>query len=119
MPYLLAVFSITLTAIAQLMLKSGVARAVEHLDFWSPMSTLRVLATSPLIIGGFVCFAVSVVSWLAVLARLDVSQAYPFVSLGIIITMLGGILFLGEPMHFTRLLGGAVIVIGVLLVAAK
>jgi len=119
MPYLLALLSITLTAVAQLMLKIGVAQTAQHWDASSAISIGRALITSPAILGGLACFGISVLSWLAVLARLDVSQAYPFVSLGIVLTMLGGHYFIGEPLHPTRLLGGAIIVVGVLLVAVK
>jgi multidrug transporter EmrE-like cation transporter len=55
--------------------------------------------------------------WLLVLARVDVSKAYPCVALGFAATVLAGHLLLGEPVSLVRMAGVAVIMGGVLIVA--
>jgi multidrug transporter EmrE-like cation transporter len=55
--------------------------------------------------------------WLFVLARVDVSLAYPFVGLGFILTMLLGWLIRGEILSVNRVAGTALIVMGVVLLA--
>jgi drug/metabolite transporter (DMT)-like permease len=75
------------------------------------------MISSPSIIAGIVSFGCSLLLWLYVLARIDVSQAYPLIALGIVITSLGGVFLLGEPMSSLRLLGTTVVIVGVVLVS--
>lgn len=117
----LALVSVTLTAAAQLLLKMGVARVLAAVpDKATGIADLVLaVAVSPAVIVGLLCFGVSVLTWLTVLARMDVSQAYPFVSLGIVLTIFGGHYLLGEQISLLRIIGGCVIVLGVLLVSAS
>jgi len=57
------------------------------------------------------------VLWLWVLSRLDVSLAYPLVSLGFVVTLALGVVWLGEPLSWTRVAGCGLIVAGVWLLA--
>jgi multidrug transporter EmrE-like cation transporter len=77
------------------------------------------LLTSPWLIGGILVYGLSVLVWLAVLAKVDVSFAYPFVALGMVVTTLAGRFILGEDLPAMRLVGLAVIVLGVLIVASS
>lgn len=76
---------------------------------------LRAIATSPLVLIGFASFGLSAVVWLSVLSRLDVSQAYPCVALGILLTALMGHLLLGEALPPLRIVGIGTILAGVVL----
>ena len=109
---------ICLNAIAQLLLKAGTnAVGAIHLtaDNWLP--TGLKLATQLPIIGGLTCYVVSVVVWIIGLSRVDVTIAYPMLSLGYIINALGAWYFLGEAVSAQRLLAIAVIIAGVFLLA--
>jgi len=66
---------------------------------------------------GLVLYGASAVLWLWVLSRLDVSLAYPLVSLGFVVTMALGIAWLGEPFSWVRVGGCTLIVLGVSLLA--
>ncbi|MBF5095572.1 EamA family transporter [Azospirillum sp. INR13] len=57
------------------------------------------------------------VVWLAVLAKVEVTMAYPFVGLGFLVTLALGVLLLGESMSLTRLIGTLLVVLGVVLTA--
>ena len=61
--------------------------------------------SSPLVWLGLGLYGASAVLWLWVLSRLDVSLAYPLVSLGFVVTMGLGIVWLGEPFS-TRVVAG-------------
>ena len=65
---------------------------------------------------GLVCYALGAALWLQVLARWDVSKAYPLVGLGFVLTLLIGLL-LGEAVSWRRVLGVLMICVGVVLVA--
>jgi multidrug transporter EmrE-like cation transporter len=62
------------------------------------------------------CYAVSIVVWLMVLSRVDVSYAYPLLSVGYIVTAVAGKILFGETLGFDRCTGILVICIGVYLI---
>ena len=109
---------VLLNAGAQLLLKAG-TNAVGMFDF-SRDNILPVgwrLATEPHIVGGIGCYVVSVVVWILALSRVEVSIAYPMLSIGYIVNALAAWYLFGEAVTLTRLAGIGVIVIGVYLVA--
>jgi drug/metabolite transporter (DMT)-like permease len=115
----LILVSVTLSALAQLVLKLGMSggRMQQVLAGDSMVASLLAVATDSRVIFGLFLYGVGAVLWLWVLARTDLSMAYPFVGLGFILTMLFGYLFLGEPVGLARLAGTLLIVGGVVLVS--
>jgi drug/metabolite transporter (DMT)-like permease len=55
------------------------------------------------------------VVWIVGLSRVDVTIAYPLLSLGYIINAIGAWYFLGEPVSAQRVLAIFVIIVGVVL----
>ena len=115
----LTLMSVALTAGAQIALKVGVSRpnlqallADGHYTHF-----FAAAALTPYVIAGVLMYVVSAASWLLVLARADLSFAYPFVSLAFIATAMYGFWVLHEPMGLARVGGIGLIVGGVLLVA--
>ncbi|MFT5534982.1 MAG: multidrug transporter EmrE-like cation transporter [Burkholderiaceae bacterium] len=109
---------ICLNAIAQLLLKAGTnAVGAIHLTAENWFSTGIKLATQLPILGGLTCYVVSVLVWIIGLSRVDVTIAYPMLSLGYIINALGAWYFLGEMVSTQRILGIGVIIVGVILLA--
>ncbi len=109
---------VALNACAQLLLKAGVS-AVGHFEF-TRANILPVglkLAMQLPIIGGLACYVVSVVVWILGLSRVDVSVAYPMLSLGYVVNAVAAYYLLGESVNAMRLGGIAVIIAGVVLVA--
>ncbi len=109
---------IGLNAVAQLLLKAGTkAVGAIHLtpDNWFDIGFK--LATQLPIIGGLSCYVLSVVVWIIGLSRVDVTIAYPMLSLGYILNAVGAWYFLGETLSLQRLLAIGVILIGVALLA--
>lgn len=107
--------SVGLSALAQIAMKAGITGA-------SPQSSASVLGsyiamlTAPKVLLGLACYGLGALIWLRVLSMMDVSQAYPFVALGFVLTMALGFLLLGETPHPTRLAGAGFIMVGVFLV---
>lgn len=108
----LAVFCVLLSSAAQIAFKRGMASPGTDLG-----GTYSHALTSPLVWLGLCLYGVSTVLWLWVLSRLDVSLAYPLVSLGFVVTMAAGVLWLGEPFSWLRVGACTLIVIGVSLLA--
>ena len=118
--FLWVLSGVLLNAVAQLLLKAGASSAgpiqVSEAGPALARSALS-LAQHPAILGGLGCYAVSVVVWIVALSRVDVSIAYPMLSIGYVINaLLAGWLF-GEDVNAQRWLGIGVIVVGVVLVA--
>jgi len=121
-PFLIVLVSLSvlLSATAQILLKHGmVSSAVrEALGNGDAVAAVVAIALSPAVLGGLTAFAASVLLWLYVLARVPLSTAYPFVALGIAITVAAGWLLFGEPLAWPKLLGVAFILAGILIVAS-
>jgi len=108
---------VLLNALAQLLLKAG-TNAVGRFDF-TPDNILPVgmkLAFEPHILGGVTCYVVSLVVWLIGLSRVDVSIAYPMLSIGYVINALAAWYLFGESLTAQKLIGIGFIVAGVILV---
>ncbi|MBB5016828.1 multidrug transporter EmrE-like cation transporter [Chitinivorax tropicus] len=109
---------VLLNAVAQLLLKAG-ANTIGHFEF-HPANILPIgwkLATNPYIFGGLSCYAVSVVVWILALSRVEVSIAYPMLSIGYVVNALAAWWLFGEAVSMMRVVGIGVIIVGVCLVA--
>ncbi len=115
--WLLILTGVGLNAAAQLLLKAG-TRSVGEFAF-SMANVLPIgwkLATEPHILGGLACYVVSVVAWILVLSRVEVSLAYPMISFGYIVTALASWWLFGETLSIERISGILVIMLGVFLI---
>jgi multidrug transporter EmrE-like cation transporter len=112
------VTGVLLNAIAQLLLKAGTKAVGEiHLSLSNAFGIFLTLATELPIIGGLTCYVLSVVLWIVALSRVDVSLAYPMLSLGYVVSAIGAWYFLGEAISLQRIAAIAVILVGVALLA--
>jgi len=116
--FALVAAAVLLGTAGQILLKAG-TNAVGHFEFTLanalPVGT-RV-AMEPRILGGVGCYAVGMVLWIMALSRTEVSVAYPMLSVGFALNALLAWWLLGEAMSAQRLMGIAVIMLGVTLVA--
>lgn len=107
--------SVFLSVAAQISLKAGMGRLIfpETLisveSFWLIFNRFVLL--------GLFCYGMSMVFWLYVLTKVEVSRAYPFVGLGFIGTMLFAHFLLHEPITMQKLIGTLLVVSGVFLLA--
>jgi multidrug transporter EmrE-like cation transporter len=112
------VSGVLLNAVAQLLLKAGARNVGEiHLTLENLFSVGFKVATQLPIIGGLTCYVLSVVVWIIALSRVDVSIAYPMLSLGYVVAAAGAWYFFGESMSIQRLASIGVILAGVAMLA--
>ena len=118
LPDLLIVLAgVLLNAVAQLLLKAG-ASSVGPIGGWGALrGAAPTLATHPGVVGGLLCYVVSVVVWIVALSRVDVSIAYPMLSVGYVVNALLAMWLFGEAVSAQRWLGIGVILVGVTLIA--
>ena len=117
--FALVLASVLMSAVAQIVLKGGMSSAnVSHgLASASKMHAAVVVGTNPWVLCGLALYFLSAIVWLFVLARVDVSIAYPFVGMGFLVTMLLAWLIHGEPFTLAKLLGTSLIAAGVVVLA--
>jgi multidrug transporter EmrE-like cation transporter len=110
---------VLLNAVAQVLLKAGTNAlgGAIHLTMSNAFETFIRVATQLPILGGLACYALSLVVWIMGLSRTDVSIAYPMLSLGYVVAAVGAWVFLGESIPPQRMLGIAVILAGVVVLA--
>lgn len=109
---------VLLNAAAQLMLKEGM-RQIGYFSFeWANVVPIGLrVAINPYVVGGLVLYVLSFVIWLLVLSRVQVSLAYPMLSLGYVVNAIAGYYLFREDVSFTRFLGIAVIIFGTYLIS--
>lgn len=109
--------SVTISAIAQVTLKQGMSSpAVQQGLTGGWLEIVSAVASNWYVWLGLIFYALGAVLWLGVLAKVDVSIAYPFVGLGFILTALFGVFLLGEAFSVIRLVGTCLVVLGIILV---
>lgn len=111
--FLLVLSSVTFSAVAQILLKRA-ASLPTSIAGGGAGFLLRVMQ-SPITWLGLTSFVTSLALWMFVLSQLPVSKAYPFISLGIVITVVAGVIFFGETIAPFQILAILMIVVGVII----
>ena len=116
MNILLILSSVLLNCSAQLLIRKGMLVAGE-------MGMLRMahnighLVTNGWLWLAMLCYGVSILLWMSVLSKVEVSFAYPFLSIGYVISAVVGFFFFGESLSAIRVAGILVICVGVVLIS--
>ncbi|MBF0550588.1 MAG: EamA family transporter [Deltaproteobacteria bacterium] len=113
----LILLGVLLNAVAQILMKAGMIK-IGHFEF--SMANLVPVGiktfTSPYVLVALACYVISVLVWLAALSKVEVSYAYPLLSIGYIVTALYAQFRFMENLSPTRWAGIIVICIGVYLI---
>lgn len=114
----LAAVSVSLNALAQIGLRKTMLAAGSLPAAVSDVVRFVLsVALNPWFLGGMTCYALSIGLWLLVLAKTEVSLAYPLLSIGYVITAAVGHFYLGESVGYLRLTGIALICAGIVFVS--
>lgn len=116
--FVLVVVGVLLNAVAQLFLKAGTNALGTLFQTGSNifLSVFRIIF-EPHIFGGLSCYVFSVGIWIIALSRVEVSIAYPMLSIGYVVNALAAWYLFGESISPLRVAGILVIMVGVYLVA--
>ena len=111
------VSSVLLNALAQILLKAGM-KNFNNIDLKNNLiHTFISISLNPYIIFGFIAYGISIILWLWVLSKVDVSLAYPFQALGyIVVTILAWLIF-QENINLTRIIALIFISLGLIILA--
>jgi multidrug transporter EmrE-like cation transporter len=114
MKYALLLASVLFGAAGQILMKWGIASPRPLFQVQAPW--LRMFVSWPVLAGLF-AYGISSVFWLLTLRRLDLSLAYPMVSLGYVVVLIAGCFLFQETISVSRWLGVALILLGVCFLA--
>jgi multidrug transporter EmrE-like cation transporter len=113
----LILLSVTSGVAGQTAIKLGVSQPGAPDAAGGLLSLIWLIVRSPWVLLGLLLYALGALAWIAVLARLDLSIAYPFLALNFVLVTLSSRVFLGETVPALRWLGILVICAGIFLVA--
>ena len=108
--------SVLLNCAAQLLIRKGMLQ-VGEIDMVGMFSQFGMLISNLWLWGAMICYALSILLWMAVLSRVEVSFAYPFLSIGYVVAAVVGYCLFNEHLSLTRIAGIIVICIGVILIS--
>jgi drug/metabolite transporter (DMT)-like permease len=109
---------VVLNVAGQLSLKYGMSQMGNFAISASTLPPVFLKAATNLnVLLGLVCYGLGFLVWLIVLAKAEVSYAYPLISLGYVFTAILAKLMFGEAVSFTRMAGILVTCLGVFLIA--
>lgn len=115
-PLILAV--VTTNAMSQILLKHGM-NTIGTFGFegGSLLRMVPVVALNPYVVGGLAVLVFSMGLHLMALSRVDLSFAYPFLSVSYVLVLAAGYVWFGESINASRIIGVALICVGTFFVA--
>ena len=116
MNILLNLIRVLLNSAAQLCIRKGML-IIGEVEMSSIVRSLGVMITNLWLWGAMISYAVSILLWIVVLSKVEVSFAYPFLSIGYVVAALVGYYFFGESLSLIRVAGIIIICVGVYLIS--
>lgn len=114
----LIVLDVGLNVLGQLSLKFGMSKLGNFALSLNALPPVFVQAAfNPFILLGMLCYGLGFLVWLVVLAKAEVSYAYPLISLGYVFTAILARVLIGESVTLSRMAGILIICLGVFIVA--
>ncbi len=115
-PIALLVISVLLGVTGQFFFKTGLNKMGGNVELsWQ---IVKIFFT-PYIFTGLCCYVLSTFTWLSALSKVELSIAYPMLSLGYILIFIIGVAFFKETFTLTKLFGNLLIVAGIILINLK
>ena len=116
MNIILILLSVLLNCAAQLLIRKGMLIEGE-VGMQNMLSHVGSMITNVWLWGAMLCYALSIFLWMSVLSKVEVSYAYPFLSVGYVVSVVAGYALFNENLSPIRIAGIIVICIGVILIS--
>ena len=113
---LLLYIEIFILVFANISLKRGSVHIREH-SLKNILKIIKIFIKNKYIVIGFLLYGISVLMWLIVLTKLDLSYAYPITSLSYVLVTLGSIFFLKEKVSMLKWFAIVLVILGVVFVS--
>ena len=116
MNIILILLSVLLNCAAQLLIRKGMLVEGE-VGMQNMLSHVGSMITNLWLWGAMLCYALSILLWMSVLSKVEVSYAYPFLSVGYVVSAVAGYALFNENLSPVRIAGIIVICVGVILIS--
>lgn len=113
----LILISVLLGSIGQVLVKYGITGVQLDLTMGHLIPSIISIIKNFPVMCGIISYGVSFLIWIKVLSKVELSYAYPMVSMGYVLIMFFSYFVFKENISFIRIIGVIFIVIGVILVA--
>jgi multidrug transporter EmrE-like cation transporter len=114
MSYLFVFITIFLTVYSQIVIKwQVVAAGAFPLETPDRLWFLAKLLVNPWVISALAAGLLAVVSWMAAMTKLELSHAYPFMSLAFVLVLVLSALVFHEPVNTWKIAGLVLITAGI------
>jgi undecaprenyl phosphate-alpha-L-ara4N flippase subunit ArnF len=117
MAYVYIAFTLVFTVYGQIVIKWR----FNNLEFELPRSSAQAVVAAlfkmlldPYILSGFVSAFIAALFWMAAMSKMDITKAYPFMSLAPIVVFIIGTALLNEPFTWGKVLGLGLISLGLI-----
>jgi multidrug transporter EmrE-like cation transporter len=112
--YAYVALTVLLTVYGQIVLKWRIGLAGPGPEgFPEKLYFLVALLANPWVISAFVAAFAASLAWMGAMTKFELSHAYPFMSLNFVLVLVLAALLFHEPLSAPRVLGVALIVLGV------
>jgi len=113
----LILLSVIMSTGAQLILKLGANKINAELQDATGLWAMALTVLNwPILVGLFI-YVISAATWIWVLTKVDISIAYPFISLGFVMTLVFGALVFNESLSTSKIIGTVLIIAGCIFIA--
>jgi multidrug transporter EmrE-like cation transporter len=113
----LILIAVTMSAVAQIFFKLGLVSAAPVGSQPSAAPGVITALFTPGVLLGLALYGVGTLVWLTALNRVDVSQAYPFVGVGFVLTAILGHFLFGDQISVQRAAGILLVIMGIIIIA--
>ena len=115
MSYVYVLVTVLLTVYGQIAIKWQVLEAGAFpADPAEKIQFLGRLLLNPWVLSAFAAALLASVSWMAAMTKLDLSHAYPFMSLAFVLVLVLSALVFHEPVNAWKIAGLALITVGII-----
>ena len=108
--------SVFLNAVAQLLIRKGML-CIGIFGVDNFVDNMGAMLTNLWLWSAMISYAISILLWMSVLSKVEISYAYPFLSIGYILAAVAGYWFFNENLSVTRIVGIVVICVGVIIIS--
>ena len=111
--------AISFGVISQLIIKWQMSAFVfNDYETWQDKFALAFsMLLNPYIIISLILTLLAGVTWMIAMTKFEISYAYPFTLLGLVLVTIFSVIFFGESVNTYKIIGIAVIVLGIVLIS--
>ncbi len=118
--FVLILLSVLLNVIGQVFIKSG-TKTLGIVDFAHSgiVGELIRVFSNGYIWAGLITYGIGTLFWISALSKSDLSYAYPFLALGYVLVIIVSYFLFKEPFTVYKVIGIALIVLGLIVISRK